>query len=269
MFNEEYIYVEDWAYWLYVLRMGEKIYYADFNTLCHRDGGISHSTYTPETIPKHVKQYHRDIINIYLKEIFPYLNRFTTKQKYKILNQFKNTLTSYASYNQELLIYFTDFNRERTKDKKLKYYWKIQTFKEIFILNVYQKIKYLFKYNYIVPITVILWFITNILFLNKLDINQNILIILYLINYFVLYNGVFILNNIFRRLLVYNKKILITFILWLITYFLIINYLSINQNLLLLFMVCLYIILYYFVFIIDNIGNLYKLKNMRRKENGK
>ncbi len=97
-FNEKYKYVEDWSYWLYVTRSGEMIYYADFDSLCHRDGGISHSVFAPETVPPHIKQYYRDILNIYIDQILPYINNFTTKEKYRIMRQFNETILYYSYF---------------------------------------------------------------------------------------------------------------------------------------------------------------------------
>ena len=210
VFNEEYIYVEDWAYWLYILRNGEKIYYADFNTLCHRDGGISHSEYTPETIPAHVKQYYKDILNIYVKEVLPYLNLFKTKEKYKILNQYKETILYYASFVPELIKYLETFDEARLSDKKLKYYWKWNTFKSIFHIGIFSKIKILFKYNRVVPITYITWVLFCLIIINNLDIdNINVLFLIYLITYVILYCIIYVFDKLLYSLgkIIERKKL--------------------------------------------------------------
>lgn len=191
-FNEKYIYVEDWAYWLHILRNGEKIYYADFDTLCHRDGGISHSTYTKKTIPPHVKQYYKDILNIYESEVIPYLDKFTTKEQYKILKQYNQTILYYLSFVPELFPYLKRLDEIRIENKKLKYYWKLQTFKSIFSIHLIEKIKILFKYNKVVPITAIVWVIISFLLINSYNFpNNNYLlgacIILYIIIYYIIY----------------------------------------------------------------------------------
>ena len=187
-FNEKYKYVEDWSYWVYVLRCGEKIYYADFDALCHRDGGISHSEYTKETLPPHVRQYYKDILEIYVNEIFPYLDRFTTRQKYKILWQYNQTLLYYACFAPELTSYLKLFDKIRLSDKKLKLYWKSKTILKFLKPNFIHKIKILIIYNRIIPITITIWLLLCFLGINNLKItNNHILLLLYIIAYILVY----------------------------------------------------------------------------------
>ncbi len=71
LFDEKYKYVEDWPYYLKLLRNGEKILYVDFFTLLHRDGGIAHNdSINP---PKHVLEYYKDMKKVYIEEIFKHL----------------------------------------------------------------------------------------------------------------------------------------------------------------------------------------------------
>lgn len=198
IFNEKYKFVEDWSYWLYILNNGEKIYYADFDTLCHRDGGISHSTYTKETLPSHVRQYYIDILNIYENEVIPYLEKFNTKEKYRILKQYNNTILYYMNFVPELLPYLKRLDEIRVSDKKLRYYWKICTakgiIKSIFINGPINKIKFLLKYNKVVPITVSVWLLWCIIVLNNMiTVSNHVLLLSYIISYIIIYYIVYIL----------------------------------------------------------------------------
>lgn len=85
-FDERYKIVEDWSWMLKVLRKGGRAFCAPFNALLHRDGGISHSS-TSE-LSKGAKLYRLDIYNIYLKEVLPYLWRFSVESKVEISNRF-------------------------------------------------------------------------------------------------------------------------------------------------------------------------------------
>lgn len=209
LFNEKYQYVEDWSYWLYILRQGEKIYYADFNCLCHRDGGISHSSYTKETIPPHVKQYYKDILNIYEEEVLPYIEYFNTKEKYRILRQYNETILYYSSFVPELVHYLDSFDRVRLSNRKLKYYWKLHTINGILNPKIISKLKFLIKYNKVVPITVCAWVIGCLLIINKLNIkNNNMLLILYLLSYIILYCLVHTVDKFIFYIKIYlNNKI--------------------------------------------------------------
>lgn len=217
-FNEKYIYVEDWSYWLYVTRNGEMIYYADFDSLCHRDGGISHSVYTPETIPNHIRQYYKDILNIYVEQVLPYIHNFTVKEKYRIMRQFNETILYYSSFVPSLISYLKDFDSARLNDKKLKYYWKYITakkiFKEVFKVNLLSKIENLLLYNKTVPITIIFWIVICLTYINKLNISSNDLILLiYMLAYVVIYIMIYAIDKIANKL---NLKFPFIFFTWII-----------------------------------------------------
>ena len=206
LFNEKYLFVEDWSYWLHILRNGEKIYYEDFDTLCHRDGGISHSEYTKETIPKHVKQYYKDILNIYVDEVLPYIDQFTTIEKYRILRQYNETILYYSSFVPELISYLKTFDQKRVSDNKLKMYWKFKTARNLLNPKIIQKIKILLKYNRTVPITVIFWLFVCLFIINQIELeNKNILILLYIILYIIIYHIVYACDKIWYHLS-YKRK---------------------------------------------------------------
>lgn len=204
-FNEKYKYVEDWAYWLYVLRNGEKIYFSNFDALDHRDGGISHSVYTQDTIPSHVKQYYKDILNIYENEVLLYMQSFTIPEQYRILKQQNETILYYSCFVPELQKYLQNFDKARLANKKIEWYWRMHTIKHLFfeILNphIIYKIKILFKYNRVVPITFIIWFLISLLLSLKLSMNS-ILFLLFIISlYIIIYYIVYCMDKLIYQLL--------------------------------------------------------------------
>lgn len=200
-FNENYLYVEDWPYWLYVLRNGEKIYYEDFITLCHRDGGISHSEYTKRTIPSHVKQYYKDILNIYVSEVLPFINQFKIREQYRILKQYNETILYYARFVPELTSYLQSFDEKRLSNLKLKYFWKFKTMCYFLNPQFFKKIIFLIKYNRTVPITVILWILCCFFIINRVIFDNNIILLLvYFILYVVLYCFVYAIDQIINYL---------------------------------------------------------------------
>lgn len=195
-FDENYIYVEDWSYWLKVLNNGEKIYYMNFNSLCHRDGGISHSSYDKNTIPKHVKQYYKDVINIYKNEIFPNFDKISYIYKLRILLQFQETVNSFSLFVPELkkeLKYVNDF-----KSKKLNsLIWKLSTLISIFERNIDRRFRLSIKFDKIFRYTLILWFILSIV-LSLIIKNSNIMLTIYVLSYFVIYAFINFIANIIR-----------------------------------------------------------------------
>lgn len=194
-FDEKYKYVEDWSFWLFLLRNNIEIYYEDFCALSHRDGGISHSEYTPDTLPNHVRQYYNDIINIYLNEIFPYWDKFSIKMKYSILNVFKSTVNYYGSFAPEILVNNKVYNDIINNSKKIKLYIFL---KDVLPCNLFNKIINLFKYNRAVPISFCLWTIICFMFSYLLpNINSNYTFLFYLLFYIPIYSIVYIFDKVF------------------------------------------------------------------------
>ena len=188
LFDERYIFVEDLSYWLKILREGEKLYYCNFNTLCHRDGGISHSVYSEYTIPKHVRQYYFDILNIYGNEIFPYFEKFNIIEKYKILSKYHETTSYYSSFVPEIVEYFKVYDEIKNKYKKFNIIWKLTIFYRYFKTFIIKRIKILIKYNQVVVINFLSWLLFNIFITNNLKIsNLNLVLLIYLVSYFIIF----------------------------------------------------------------------------------
>lgn len=206
-FNENYLLVEDWSYWLYVLRNGEKIYYENFTSLCHRDGGISHSEYTKSTIPNHIKQYYRDILNIYVYEVLPYISQFTVREQYRILRQFNETILYYARFVPELTSYLHFFDEKRLSNTCLKYYWKLQTLWHFINPNVFKKIFNLVKCNKVVPITFIAWLLCCIFVINQIIFKSNLTLFLaYIISYIIIYYFIYAIDQVSNYLILKKKR---------------------------------------------------------------
>lgn len=205
LFNEKYKFVEDWSYWLYILRSGEKMYYANFDALSHRDGGISHSTYTKYTIPPHVKQYYKDILNIYVDQVIPYLHLFNTREKYRILRQYNETILYYTSFVPELAKYLESFDNARVSDNKIKYYWKFKTLVSILNPSIFKKMWIQIKYNRVVPLTVLTWFLICLFGINNMNIKSNnwllfSYVLAYIVTYYVVYFGYNALRVIVKKI---------------------------------------------------------------------
>jgi glycosyltransferase involved in cell wall biosynthesis len=86
-FDTTYKIIEDWTYFLSLTRNGYKIFFADFNALLHRDGGVSHFNQV-EPAP-HVIEYKNDSLLAQEKEIFPLLKSFTTEQQSRIIARYE------------------------------------------------------------------------------------------------------------------------------------------------------------------------------------
>lgn len=88
-FDESYLLIEDWSYMLKITREGTKIKYIDFNGLKHREGGISESYFENSEVSKSAIYYKKDLLQIYEKEIIPYISCLNKIEKLKILDIYK------------------------------------------------------------------------------------------------------------------------------------------------------------------------------------
>lgn len=85
-FDEKYIIIEDWSFYLKATRQGQKIIFINFKALKHRDGGVSH--YNGNDIPQHLIVYKKDLLNIQALEILPYVGHLNTSRKLRILSKY-------------------------------------------------------------------------------------------------------------------------------------------------------------------------------------
>lgn len=197
LFDEKYKYIEDWASWIKLLRMGEMIYYVDFIAFKHRDGGISHSEYTKETIPSHVKGYYNDLLSVYKIDVLPYIDKYRLSEQYRILKRMEDNTNYFGRFDEELYKYHDDIRNKKNSNIKLKYYWKMKKIQELFQINLIHKIKMLILYNRAVPITFTLWLFICLLFNTLITINNNnLLLIIYILIYVLLYIVVYDIDKI-------------------------------------------------------------------------
>lgn len=74
-FNERYKIVEDWPFFLTILRQGVKVHTAQFSALAHRAGGVSHSICS-QTSPYEMA-FRSDMLAIMENDVLPYLSRLS------------------------------------------------------------------------------------------------------------------------------------------------------------------------------------------------
>lgn len=92
LFDERYTLVEDWPFALKMTRLGVRFHYADFISVMHRDGGVSHNgVYLPSQ-----KQYQTDLINVMNNEILPNRDFIPNIYRKKIWANCKDKATIYT-----------------------------------------------------------------------------------------------------------------------------------------------------------------------------
>lgn len=189
--DEKYKLLEDWPFWIRLLFNNEKIYYCNFDGLFHRTGGISENVNgTSNTI----KKFYQEILETFYFEIIPNINQFSTLKQLKIINSYNHSIEVYSKFiNVEK--YRKLIKKILKKNKKLKLYWYIDKFNP----HILRKIKLLFKYNVIVPVTVIIWIALCILLGNLLITNKNIYFLSIIILYFIIYSFVNFIYNLIKH----------------------------------------------------------------------
>lgn len=191
LFDIKYTLLEDWPYWLKLLNENEKIYFANFNGLNHRDGGISKSL----RITKSVIIFRKEILKTFTDEIIPNINVFTSYKQFRILKSFEYHIFQYNMIDNKE--YYSILKEQINKNIKIKILWIMNNY----FPNIIEKIIILFKYNIIVPLSAIMTFFVNILFVNRLSLSKNILFILYILVYLIVY----IINNVILNIIHIKK----------------------------------------------------------------
>ena len=246
-FDEKYKLVEDWSYWLKLLRNNEIIFFVDVPVLKHRDGGVSHNN--SNKIPPHVRQYYKDLINIHNNEIINNLPDFLTmREKYEILQSsfyhiyIMNDKIDFFSKKEFKLLKETAINQTFSKKdyKKIKIKQKIFNFVYWHIID---RIKNIYKYNKKGLITNIEWLLFIILYYGNNNINN-----MDFVNMGVCYLLLMIVNLILEK---YDQILLFVIPLTFLFTYLIISFLtSINTISLIVLISLSYIIIYYICYII-------------------
>ena len=186
LIDTKYLLLEDWPLWLQLLNKGEKIFYENFNGLNHRDGGISKT----KEMSKITKVFNEEIINTFIYEILPNIMKFNVYEQFKILKSFNYHIDNYVPEN-ERVDYINKLNKIINSNMKLKLFWGI----DHYFPNIIEKIIILFKYNIIVPISFLVAYIFIFILINIIDINKDLLLIIFLGIYFFLYVTMNIISN--------------------------------------------------------------------------
>lgn len=189
--DEKYKYLEDWPFWIKLISKGEKIYYADFDGLLHRGGGISETHVITET----KKEFFKEIIDTFENEIIPIYYNMSFKNKKKILRSYYYHILMHENYIDCSHVKIV-FNNLLLENKLIYIYWIFHLLNP----NILTKIKILFKFNKIVPITFIITFFIGLLIANIIQLSKSIYLAALLLLNFIIYFGLNVLLN-FKKLL--------------------------------------------------------------------
>lgn len=99
-FDERYVLVEDWSFFLSQTRAGRPVRFVNFYALKHREGGVSHNLCPVE--PAYVRVFKDDVLRINENEILPYLRRLPLAKQVKVLGEYEAVRTAYkAQYGED------------------------------------------------------------------------------------------------------------------------------------------------------------------------
>lgn len=242
-FNENYILVEDWSYFLFILRQGVHIYYENISALKHRNGGISHNNKITPT----VKIYYNDLIKVYENEIIKALpNNISDVDKLSIYKSSLKDLTKYLDLlkvtdKTYYLNLINDSIKQNIKNYKIaQIKFKLYNFIK---WHIYYKFKNISKSNSLLYFTFIIWILLNIFILKGVYINVST-------NYLFFYLiSSFIATSIVTKILIdMGDNAVICFpVTGFITYFLFKIFKIKNMFYGIILLVILYIFIYYFL----------------------
>lgn len=185
-FDEKYKYLEDWPFWLKLLFNNEKIYFASFDGLLHRSGGISES----KTIKDSTKQFYKELLDTVHKEIIPNFKKLTGYQKWSILDSYKYNIEYYSKY----------FDTSKYERELYKLVFNNRRIKLFYILNelkphLIYKLMFMFKHNKPLIITIFSTIIISLIFTKYID-NNNLKLLFIIITYIIMYVGFNILKEV-------------------------------------------------------------------------
>lgn len=189
VFDEKYKYLEDWPFWLRMLDNGEKIYYENFTGLLHRSGGISQSTDSSKAVNK----FYSELLNNFKYEIIPNLQKFSTPKQVRIVNSFQYHINN---YNQIDTSEYEKYLRNVIISNKRLHFSLII---DKLVPHIIQKIYVLFKYNIVVPLTVIISILIDFIVINNVCTNYKSLIYYYLFCYIIVYLILTAIHEVFSK----------------------------------------------------------------------
>lgn len=189
-FDETYKYLEDWPFWLKLLFSEEKIYFADFDGLLHRSGGISEI----KVISESKKTFIKELLETFHKEIIPNLDKFCYYKQWAIINSYKFYIEYYGKYI-DTSIYEKELKKIVYNNKKIKFYYYLKEFNP----HLKRKIIYIIKFNRIVLLSFLMTSIISLILMNYLN-NNNLLLMFIIITYITTYIGIIFLKEIRRKI---------------------------------------------------------------------
>lgn len=174
-FDEKYKLVEDWTYWLFILKKGVMIHFIDYPILNHREGGVSH--YNQDDLPPHVKVYYEDLLNATADAIIDLPKNISDTEKLLIYKRTKELFDYYLesikktnkkTYYNELIIDSMKKNIKNLKMAKFKF-----TINHFLKWHVYDKFRSIPRSNKLLLASIILWIIINCVTYNNQLIPTN------------------------------------------------------------------------------------------------
>ncbi|MBR3660490.1 MAG: glycosyltransferase family 2 protein [Bacilli bacterium] len=188
-FDETYIFLEDWPLWLKLL-FNEKIIYVDsFDSLLHRSGGISETT----TISDSKKQFFKELLETFHREIIPNLKNFTNYKKWSILESYKFYIEYYGKYI-DTSFYDKELKKIVYNNRPIKFYYYLNEINPHLIRNL----KEMIKHRHIVLITFILTIIISMILINFIG-SKNLILLFIIMIYIIIYIGFVFLKEVRRR----------------------------------------------------------------------
>lgn len=189
-FDETYIYLEDWPFWLKLLFNNEKIYVAPFDGLLHRSGGISETN----VISSSKQKFFKELLETFHKEIIPNLKRFNFYKQWSIIDSYKFYIEYYGNYI-DTSFYKNELNFIIYNNNKVKYYFYLNELNP----HLCRKLFNLFKHNRIVLLSFLLTIIVSFIIANYVYINNIILLFMVLL-YIFIYGGLNIVREVVKWL---------------------------------------------------------------------
>ena len=181
------------------------------------------------------------------------------------MRQFNETILYYSYFVPELSSYLKEFDNARINDKKLKYYWKIQTLKKIlkksFNLNLLNKLRVLFIYNKPVIVSMCYWLSICYFYINKIEnLNNNLLLLIYTCLYVLIYILAYFIDKVSYRL---KTKHLYKILVWTLLNIVSINAFKISNDNVFLLLILNYFITHIFLYLLSGVLKFIRLYRRR------
>ena len=192
--DEKYKLLEDWPFWLVLLKNKEKFYVVSFNGLLHRSNGISQNNEISES--KII--FYKEMLSVFNKIILPDYYKYGFIKRFKILRSYYLHIKSYSHFSNFYKEY-DNFNNYFRNDRIVKILWIIDKINP----KILEKICILCRYNKIVVLTFMLTIIESLIIINTIiSIHLlYILVLIYFVNYCILnyiYNLISFLERSFK-----------------------------------------------------------------------